>query len=201
MLYSSSNRHISTSTVQRNCRIAAKKPLLKDTNKKKRLAWTKKYNLLYRLVEICPLVWWVQMWDFCFQPPCLCETGERMISACVVPTVIHGGGGVMVLGCFAGNTVSNLFRIQGTLNQHGLCCILQRYAFPSGLRLVGLICFSTGQWPKTHLQAVYGLFDQEREWWMTWPPQSPDLNPIEMVWDELDRRLKEKQPTSAQHMW
>ncbi|KAK6324611.1 hypothetical protein J4Q44_G00039530 [Coregonus suidteri] len=31
----------------------------------------------------------------------------------------------------------------------------------------------------------------------TWPPQSPDLNPFEMVWDELDRRVKEKQPTSA----
>ena len=36
---------------------------------------------------------------------------------------------------------------------------------------------------------------------MTWPPQSPNLNPIEMVWDELDHRVKEKQPTSAQHMW
>ena len=36
---------------------------------------------------------------------------------------------------------------------------------------------------------------------MTWPPQSPDLSPFEMVWDELDRRVKEKQPTSAQHMW
>ena len=36
---------------------------------------------------------------------------------------------------------------------------------------------------------------------MTLPPQSPDLNPIEMVWDELDRGVKEKQPTSAQHMW
>jgi hypothetical protein len=36
---------------------------------------------------------------------------------------------------------------------------------------------------------------------MTWPPQSPDLNPIEMVWDELDCRGKEKQLTSAQHMW
>jgi hypothetical protein len=36
---------------------------------------------------------------------------------------------------------------------------------------------------------------------MTWPPQSPGLNPIEMVWDELDCRVKEKQPTSAQHMW
>ncbi|RXN10843.1 sterile alpha motif domain-containing 3-like isoform X2 [Labeo rohita] len=30
---------------------------------------------------------------------------------------------------------------------------------------------------------------------MTWPPQSPDLNPIEMVWDEMDRRMKAKGPT------
>ena len=36
---------------------------------------------------------------------------------------------------------------------------------------------------------------------MTWPPQLPNLNPIQMVWDELDRRLKEKKPTSAQQMW
>ena len=35
---------------------------------------------------------------------------------------------------------------------------------------------------------------------MTWPQQSPDLKPIEMVWDELDHRVKEKQPTSAQRM-
>jgi transposase len=36
---------------------------------------------------------------------------------------------------------------------------------------------------------------------MTWSLHSPDLNPIEMVWDELDRRVKEKQPTNAQDMW
>jgi hypothetical protein len=36
---------------------------------------------------------------------------------------------------------------------------------------------------------------------MTWPPQSPDLNSIEVVWDESDQRVTEKQPTSAQHMW
>uniref|UniRef100_A0AAZ3QLC0 Tc1-like transposase DDE domain-containing protein n=1 Tax=Oncorhynchus tshawytscha TaxID=74940 RepID=A0AAZ3QLC0_ONCTS len=36
---------------------------------------------------------------------------------------------------------------------------------------------------------------------MTWPPQSPDLNQIKMVCDELDSRVKEKQPISAQHMW
>ncbi|XP_073520106.1 uncharacterized protein [Phyllobates terribilis] len=36
---------------------------------------------------------------------------------------------------------------------------------------------------------------------MTWPPQSPDLNPIEMVWRELDRRVKTKGPTSAKYLW
>jgi hypothetical protein len=51
-----------------------------------------------------------------------------------------------VWGCFAGDTVSELFRIQGTLNQHVYHSILQRFAIPSGLGLVGLsFCFSTGQ--------------------------------------------------------
>ena len=34
----------------------------------------------------------------------------------------------------------------------------------------------------------------------TWPPQSPTLNLIDMVWDEMDHRVKAKQPTSAQHL-
>ena len=36
---------------------------------------------------------------------------------------------------------------------------------------------------------------------MTWPTQSPNLNIFEIVGDELDHRMKGKQPTSAQHMW
>ncbi|XP_054872834.1 ubiquitin-conjugating enzyme E2Ka (UBC1 homolog, yeast) isoform X1 [Amphiprion ocellaris] len=36
---------------------------------------------------------------------------------------------------------------------------------------------------------------------MTWPPQSLDLNPVQMVWDEMDHRVKAKGPTSAQHLW
>ena len=35
------------------------------------------------------------------------SVGEFMISACVFPIVKHEGGGVMVWGCFAGDTVSD----------------------------------------------------------------------------------------------
>ena len=36
---------------------------------------------------------------------------------------------------------------------------------------------------------------------MEWPPQSPDLNIIEAVWDYLDRKKLEKQPTTAEVLW
>jgi hypothetical protein len=98
-----------------------------------------------------------------------------------------------------------LFRIQRTLNQHGYHSILQRYAIPAGLRLVGLL-FIFNRTMTQHSSRVYkGYLTKEESdgvlHQMTWPPQSPDLNAIEMIWDELDHRVKEKQPASAQHMW
>ena len=36
---------------------------------------------------------------------------------------------------------------------------------------------------------------------MSWPVQSADLNPIEMVWGKLDRKVRTKQPTSTTHLW
>ena len=107
-------------------------------------------------------------------------------------------------GCFAGDTVYDLFRIQGTLNQHGYQSILQRYAIPSGLRLV-VLSFVFNRTMTQHTSRLFkGYLTKDSDevlHQMTWPPQSPDLNQIEMVWDELDPRVKEKQPTSAEHMW
>ena len=86
-----------------------------------------------------------------------------------------------------------------------LTSILQRYTIQSAVRLVGLsFVFQQDNDPKHTSRRCKDYLTKESDWvlhQMTWPPQSPDLNPIEMDWDELDRRVKEKQPTSAQHMW
>ena len=68
-------------------------------------------------------------------------------SACVVPTVKHGGG---VMGCFAGDTVSDLFR-----------------------RVTSMATI-----------AFYGYLTKESDGVLplTWPPQSPNLNPFGMSW-------------------
>ena len=36
---------------------------------------------------------------------------------------------------------------------------------------------------------------------MSWPAQSADLNPIELQWNELELKVRAKQPTSAAHLW
>jgi hypothetical protein len=144
---SSSNRHISTSTVQRRLcesglhgQIAAKKPQLKDTNKN-RLACAKKHEQW--TLDWRKSVLWSDESKFDIFGSNLYvfvrrRVDERMISTCVIPTVKHGGGSVMVWVCFSGYTVCDLFRIQHTLNQHGYQSILQLYAIPSGLGLVEL---------------------------------------------------------------
>ena len=106
-----------------------------------------------------------------------CREGERMVSACVVPT-----GGVMVLGGFVDDTVGVSFRIQGTPNQHGYHNILQQHAIPSGLCFVGPPCvFQQDNDPKHTSRLCKGYLAKKESdgvmHQMTWPPQSPNQNP------------------------
>ena len=82
----------------------------------------------------------------------------------------------VVWWCFAGDT--DLFRIQGTLNQHGYHSILQRYVILSGLRLVGLsFVFQQDNDPNHTSKLCKAYLTKESDgvpFQMTWPPPNWD---------------------------
>ena len=123
-----------------------------------------------------------------------------MISACVVPIVKYVGGGalpvtlsVVYLEFKAHLTSMFTTAFYNEMLSHLVCAQWDYHLFFNRTMTQHTSWLCKVYFTKKESD---GVLHQ-----MTCPPQSADLNPIEMVWDELDRRVKEKQATSAQHVW
>lgn len=126
------------------------------------------------------------------------KSGTALDVQNLAPTVKHGGGGVMVWGCMAANGVGNLVFIDSIMDHKAYLQILKDNLQESREKL-GLpddFLFQQDNDPKhtahnVRLWLVYNLKNQLHS-----PPQSPDLNPIEHLWDCLERRIRQRTITS-----
>ena len=96
-----------------------------------------------------------------------------------IPTVKHGGGNLMLWGCFSAKGTGRLHRIEGRMNGAMYWEIWGKNLLPS-VRAVKMgrgWVFQHDNDPKHTAKATKEVLE--------WPSQSPDPNPIKNLWRDL----------------
>lgn len=198
-------------TVQRRAKewglkpyVARKKPLLSATQMEKRFKWAEEH-----------LEWTVEDWKrvaFSDETPlCLFQSygrkyiwvfpGEQLLDKNVNKTVKHGGGKIQIWGIFSYWGAGPLYRINGIMDGQKYRQILIHNMAPHVKDLEGKtgieIIFQHDNDPKHTSKVVRNYLNNKQMSVLSWPSQSPDLNPIENAWRQLKQRIANRQRKAA----
>ncbi|KFM65888.1 Transposable element Tc1 transposase, partial [Stegodyphus mimosarum] len=129
--------------------------------------------------------------------------GERHLPECIIERHSGRTPGVMVWGAIAYHRRSQLLRIVGNLNSNRYIReVLQPEAVPFLQSLPGAVFQQDNARPHT-ARIVKSFFAAQQVQLLPWPACSPDMSPIEHVWDVIGRRLaRDPRPVaSADELW
>lgn len=174
-------------------RVARKKPFVSQINRKKRLKFATEHR--HWTTEQWSSVLWSDEKKFNKRGSdgrvyIRRSTTEEFLPCCTQGTVKGGGGSIMAWACFSAKGPGPLIKLVGNVDRHAYIDLLDTIVKPYMEEEV----FQQDNAPIHKARDVTAYFEQNGMTVMEWPPQSPDLNPIENLWTCVDAAVKENKP-------
>ena len=127
------------------------------------------------------------------------KIGKEFREDCIQPTQQSGGGSVHVWGCFCQSDIGPLVRLTSTVNSVSYQNVLEDHLIPY---IAGrVLIFQQDNAPAHTARSTSRFLEDRSVVVMKSPPKSPDLNPIENLWDSVEAKVREESATSRNELW
>lgn len=180
----------------KRCR-AKRCPMLKKWQRKKRVTWANQHRFMPR--NYWNRVLWSDESYFeipgCRRNTCYRKKNQDFNPKNVKPKVRHPGG-VMVWGCMSARGVGTMLIVNGKIDSYKYCETIEEGIYSSLPKL-----FPEENFVFMHDYAPAHNSKFTKEWlqdhdieMLSWPSNSPDLNPIENLWRQMKIRIRQVHP-------